>query len=483
MDEFTAKVYGFIRARKLLDDGDSVIAGVSGGSDSVCLLSVLHEIGSIMHLRVTAVHVNHGLRGAAADADQLFTSELCGRLGIKCLVYSADIARMAREEHLTEEEAGRQFRYRCFEDAAQKEGAGRIAVAHHMDDQCETVLMNLFRGSGASGLTGIREKRGAVVRPLLCVRKKEIEAYLAERSLEYCTDLTNFETDHTRNRIRIDIMPYVRENINSEADRHIARMSDILSDIMNHIENEAAEAAGRLVSSGSSGSGGGETSLRIMSAGFAELDTAVQRELVRMVLGRAAGRLKDIESVHIEAVRELFCGRTGSRISLPYGLSAVKEYGYICISRETGQAGGDGKMSPGVGKELEIGPDGELEVCRGRYKIRLSLRHSAPAGTDKIAQIPQKIYTKCFDYGRIKCGLSLRHRLDGDYMMISGGRKKLLRRILIDDKVPRSQRDGVLLLADGEHVMWIIDNGRISEYYKLTNITEDILTVDISEIG
>lgn len=473
MDDFTKKVYGFIRAEGLISEGDHVVVGVSGGSDSVCLLSVLWELKELLKTEISAVHVNHMLRGDEALRDQNFTEELCRELDVPCRIYSEDIAAMAKREQLSVEESGRVFRYRCFEDSL--EGEGKIAVAHHLDDHCETVLMNLFRGSGVEGLTGISPRRGNIVRPLMCTGKDEIEDYLERKGLSCCEDSTNLETDYMRNRIRLELLPYIREKINPGADRHIAGMSAVLRDVMKHIGDEAAAAAGQIIDREPPGDklkAGKAPVLSMDSRAFGEQDAAIQREVIRLALCRACGSVKDIQMSHIEDLRALFSKKSGSSMSLPYGLRAIRDYDSVVIDRVAEGEPSDELMIP-----VETDTGDKFCVELENFSLSFSVK---PAKGNKMAEIPQKLYTKCFDYDKIKGSLFLRRRRAGDYMEISGGRKKSLKRILIDDKIPSSLRDELVLLAEGSHVLWIVDNGRISEYYKITEKTGHVLTADAS---
>ena len=240
VDKLVKNVYETIMASGMICQGDSVVVGVSGGADSVCLLSVLKNLQMSMALQLTAVHIHHGLRGEEADRDRDFVTALCEDMQIPCVCFQADIRAMAREQHLSEEEAGRKFRYDCFEEVRQERQASKIAVAHHRDDLAETVLLNLFRGSGLKGLSGIPMMRGCIVRPLLDVGRADIEAYLGRQGMSYRNDATNFETEYTRNRIRLDILPYVTEHINQAAVSHIAETAAIASDICRYVENQAA---------------------------------------------------------------------------------------------------------------------------------------------------------------------------------------------------------------------------------------------------
>ena len=200
------RVRAYAEKYQMIRPGDRIVAGISGGADSVCLLFLLRELCREKGAGLFAVHVNHGLRGAEAGEDEAYVRKLCGELKVPLRVFSFDVRGRAREEHLTLEEAGRLCRYEAFEEEAERIGGTRIAVAHHAGDQAETVLFQLFRGSGLKGLAGIRPVRDNVIRPLLCTGREEIEAWLTERGIEWRTDSTNLTTDYTRNRIRGEIL-------------------------------------------------------------------------------------------------------------------------------------------------------------------------------------------------------------------------------------------------------------------------------------
>ena len=193
------RVVKYIQEEKLLEQQDRVVVALSGGGDSVCLLSVLVKLREEMGLKLLAVHVHHGLRGEEADRDMEFSERLCRELKVKFDCAMADVKGTAQEMGLSLEEAGRKLRYEFLEKKRVEFGGGKIAVAHHKDDQAETILYHLCRGTGLKGLGGMSPRRETVIRPLLCVGKEEILAYLREEKLEWCLDSTNLETEYTRN--------------------------------------------------------------------------------------------------------------------------------------------------------------------------------------------------------------------------------------------------------------------------------------------
>ena len=220
-----SKINSFIKRYKLLDSNELYIVALSGGADSVALLLLLHEAGYKVH----AAHCNFHLRGEESDRDEAFCVALCERLGVELHRVHFDTKTYAEVHKMGIEEAARELRYGYFEQLRKDVGAAGICVAHHRDDSVETVLMNLLRGSGLRGLTGIKPKNGYVLRPLLCVSRAEIEAYLAEKGEGYITDSTNLVPDVLRNKIRLQVLPLLRE-LNPAAAENIQRTAEHLAE-------------------------------------------------------------------------------------------------------------------------------------------------------------------------------------------------------------------------------------------------------------
>ena len=252
MDKFTNKVLKYRRENKLIDKNDLITVGFSGGADSVSLLLLLYELKALLKIELLAVHIHHGIRGAEADRDETFCRQLAAEHNISYRAVYVDAPLYARQHGLTVEEAGRILRYEKMREEAAGLSDGEanvrtlIAVAHHADDQAETILFNMLRGSGLRGLSGIRPKRDDIIRPLLCVTKKEILDWLRIKKAEYVTDSTNLENDHTRNYIRNAVMPALRDNINTEASEHIAFLGGQAFEASEFISSEASEYLGKV---------------------------------------------------------------------------------------------------------------------------------------------------------------------------------------------------------------------------------------------
>ena len=211
------KVKAYVKKWHMLQKEDSVIAGISGGADSVCLLFMLLKLQKELGFALMAVHVNHGIRGAEAERDEAYVKRLCRQWNVRLKVYRENVPAYAKKHGMTEEEAGRDIRRTCFCKVLKEWGGTKIALAHHENDNVETLLWNLCRGTGIRGLGGIAPVNDVWIRPLLCVKRREIESYLKKRGISYCTDTTNADRRYMRNRIRMDVIPYLEDCVNTES--------------------------------------------------------------------------------------------------------------------------------------------------------------------------------------------------------------------------------------------------------------------------
>lgn len=392
---------------------------------------------------MAAVHVNHGIRGEAAREDARYVKELCRREGVPFYPVEGDVKRLAAEEKSSVEDAGRRLRYRALLQTMEATAGTRIAVAHNANDRAETMLLHLFRGSGLRGMCGIEPVRGCVVRPLLCLERREIEAYLRERGILWRTDSTNEEDEYTRNRVRHHILPCAEREVSSGVISHMCTTADILSETEDYLREQTEKARARCVS----GEG-------IDVASFAALHPALRKRLLLELMEELSPTGKDIFAVHVDAALALF-EREGNRgICLPSGICFRRQYGRVIFERSG---------SPNAERALP-----ELEYS----EIFLNAEE----------EVPINQYTKWFDCDKIEESLALRFRQAGDYLTISDGRggirHKSLKDYMITEKIPRTLRDSVPVLAEGSHVLWLVGY-RISEYYKVGRNTRHVLQVQL----
>ena len=443
------KFVQFIEKNKLFEKNEKLVVGVSGGADSVCLLSLLCKLQKEMPFDMTVVHINHGIREEAME-DARFVEGLCQDYNVPFVLKEFSIKLLAKEWNMSTEEAGRKVRYDTFNEVL-GENKGKIVVAHNQNDVAETVLFNLFRGSGSVGLTGIRPKNGNVIRPILCFSREEIEKYLEENQLTYCIDKTNLTDDYTRNKIRNHILPYVEEEIVKGSVSHIYNTAGFLREQEEYLTKEVEARLSRVALFDED-----KERYAVKKKEFNELHIFMQKRILYKMIESLAGSKKDITGKHIEGVLALF-EKDGMKYSiLPYNLQAKLEYETVYIGKKEEAVDLDRKDVP-------------LEDAKG---------FTFHVFSDKMPDtIPEKTYTKWFDYDKIVGSLRIRTRQKGDYLMVQKDlHKKSLNRYFIDEKIPKDKRDEILLLADGSHILWVIGS-RISDYYKVTDKTKQIIKI------
>ena len=463
-DTMLNRIEQYINKNHMISADDVVIAGVSGGADSMCLLFVLEELRKKLGFRFIVVHVNHCIRVKAADEDEAYVRKVCEEKNIVCEVFREDVKGYAKEMKLSEEEAGRNIRRQCYEKAVRKYGGTRIALAHHQEDNAETFFLHLARGSKLKGLAGIYPVKGMYIRPLLCVSRGQIENFLEERNIPYCTDATNTDEVYLRNRVRKNVIPYFREEINPKAVEHINSTMDYLRQVEDFLEKYADSAYLKCSR---------KTEKGIMLSGeeLEKCEPLIVGMIIRKALTETAGREKDIEEIHVDTVRNLLNRQTGRKVDLPYGMKAEKSYGQIHIFVEKNVQKPEQKewiLTPVMGKMMVYDCDG-LEISCRLFK--------KPAG-DILA--PKKTYTKWFDYDIIKDNVTVRTRRTGDRIVIDEkGNSQKLKSFFINEKIPSEERDHIPLFADGQQILWVAGH-RQSKGYQITDHTVNILEITIN---
>lgn len=461
------KIEDYIETHHMLDGVQNIVAGVSGGPDSMCMLHSLWLLREKYGYVLQVVHIHHGIRGKDADEDMEHVEMYCKLWNLPFRAFRYDVPQMAKSQHLSDEEMGRKLRYETFAQVLEELGGGKIAVAHNSDDSSETFLLNLFRGTGIKGLSGIQPVRGEVIRPVLSLTREEIMEYLKENRIDYRIDASNLGVDYTRNKIRNHLIPYVQEKINEKASEHIRQASENLHEISCYMERQADSVFASTVSAT-------ENRCEIALEAFRKEDRILQKMVIRKVLEHLAGKLKDISAVHIALVLDLMNGDTGRQMQLPYQIVCRKNYEKMEFSVQAQEkTGNNGRISVECTLDEEGKIDSEIFI-NTNDKMCLELL----ANTEKIHKIEEKMYTKWMDYDILKGSLQIRNRENGDYIVINrqGGKKKI-KDYFIDLKIPREKRDQILLLAKGQEVFWIIGY-RISERCKVTEQTSRVLKLE-----
>ena len=469
------RVLRYVREHHMIEEGDCIVAGVSGGADSVCLLLMLLEIRKVIPMEVRVVHVNHRIRtDAAKDAE--YVRSLCLANQVPFTLVEEDVEAAARRLHLTTEEAGRNIRYAALEKELGIK-KGRIAVAHNKNDSCETFLFHLFRGTSLKGLGGIQPVRDRVIRPLLCLSRDEIELFLQERKVSYCIDSTNLEDNYSRNRIRHHILDTAVREISPASVSHISDACERVNEAYSLIEDLTRQGFDTCVTVT-------QGAYHIDRGKFLLLHTTIQGYVVMEALARAAGSRRDLGAVHISRIRELMDRQCGRSIQLPHQLRARRDYTGVCICREPDRLAREVVLPEIVlsQEETEALTEGrELVILVGEHQaIRAKLIFVGNNGID-FKNIPQKKYTKWFDYDKIRGSLVIRTRRAGDYLTVNeANQRKTLKSYFIDHKIPQEMRDQVRLVTDESHVIWIVGE-RISSYYKVSEATKTILSLVFEE--
>ena len=449
--QFEEKVCSFIGEHNMLLPGERVVAGISGGADSVCLLFVLLEWRRRHGLELAVVHVNHGIRREAGE-DARFVQDLCARYEIPFYLREVNIPQMALEQKCSQEEAGRNCRYRAFAEAAEVFGAAKIAVAHNLNDCCETMLFHLFRGSGVQGLTGIPPVRDNIIRPLLCMEREEIEEYLAAVGQDFCKDLTNDADDYTRNRIRHHILSYAEREIAPRCLQRMGQTAQLLTEVEDYLRQQTKAAIDQCIA--------GERMLDC--ATFMTFHTTIQKRILYEMLKDLSPGARDISRVHVEDLYNLFLREGNREVCLPFGIRGRREYGRVILERLP-----ERKDAGSIPFKLDM---------------RVLSVDDLPRKNENSLNFPQNKYTKWFDYDKMKKSPVLRVRARGDYLTIRDAqgelRHKKLQDYMVTEKIPTSVREQIPVLAEDSHVLWLVGY-RISEYYKITENTKRILQVQL----
>jgi tRNA(Ile)-lysidine synthase len=438
-----SRVERTVRLQHLFRPGDTLVVALSGGADSAALLDLLSRLqGYQLHL--IAVHLNHSLRGAESDADQEFCRLLAARYAIPFEVRRIDVRKVAEESRLNLEDAGRRARIELFDEIRIKYGAAAVALAHHGDDQAETVLMRLLRGSGMTGLSGMayRNARG-YVRPLLDITRPDIERYLRGRGLEWREDASNSDTVYLRNRIRHQLLPLLEE-YNPDIRSTLAATASIISGdeaLLAELTEQAFAGSCRV--------GEGEGRVVCSVGELRTLNPALRRRVLRHAFKKLAGTLEEVTLRHINSLSDLIDSpRPNSRLALPHGVSAVREYdGLMFAHSDDAVLRIRPATVPEAEFELLISEPGSYQLPNGG-SLTVEVTGATPLTKDADSA--------CFDPGRIPFPWLLRTFRPGDRMTPFGmvGRKKV-KDIFIDRKIPLSERRRLPLLFCGNDLIWI----------------------------
>lgn len=468
------RIEKFIQKYHMLTCGDKVIAGVSGGADSVCLFLMLLELREKIGFDLIAVHVHHGLRGEAADQDQRFVEALCEQHRIPLEIFRVNLESIAKKRKQSLEEAGRMVRREAFDSVCQKYGGNKIALAHHQNDNAETLLWNLSRGTGLDGLGGIRPVNGKFIRPLLCMNRKEIEEYLSKRKQSYCIDETNAGTDYTRNKLRHLVLPILEEQVNSAAVRHMNETMEQIWELQEYMQEQVEAAYQECVQEHSEKA----CWIQIQQNSFETFPELIKKMVIRKGMEQVGGKKRDLSHKHVDVMMELMNKQVGRTLDLPYEMHAKRNYEGIRLEKRRTYSSGEEKKAEIMQECMsELNIPGEIILADRNLKVRCKILEK-PKNLS-IKDIPQKIYTKWFDYDIIKSSLYIRTRQAGDTIVIDEkGHQKKLKSWFVDEKIPKEVRDSQLLLAENNDILWVLGH-RMSQAYQVKQSTKWILQIEV----
>lgn len=416
--------------------GSTVLCAVSGGADSMCLLHFLGELGKSAGFSVLAAHYNHRLRGEESDRDAAFVADWCRRQGIGCIGGGGDVSGEARRRGTGIEETARSLRYAFLERTAQEAGAARIATAHNADDNVETLLLHLVRGSGLQGLTGIPPRRGDIVRPLLTTSREEITAYLNEYGIPHVEDSSNADPAFSRNRLRREVVPVLRR-LNPKLTESVTATIGTLRADNDFLNARAAALAANALWA--------EDDLVIDTRYIAEAPGAVAPRVARRLLEQLGDGTFRGGGAHLAAIVDLARSEDPSAmVHLPGGLLVQRVYGELLFTTD------QGPLPPF--EPAGVNPDGETMLPDSPWRV-FCRRAEAPGQPPKNGNT---FYLKC---DMICSVLQLRPRRTGDVIDLPGRGTKTVKKLLIDAKVPRRERERLPILADEKAVLAVAGFG------------------------
>ena len=473
MDDIIEKVRQYMITNKMVQPQDILFAAVSGGADSVGMLLILMQLQKSFDYELHVIHVEHGIRGEESEADACFAQELAAENHLPMHLCKVDVPSFAKEHKMSEEEAARHLRYQAMQEEmlcyAKERGYKtdriKLAVAHHMDDSAETLLLQLLRGAGPTGLTGLSGKRVllpseiCLLRPFLCLRRSDIENYLKQKKQSHQEDATNQMDCYTRNYLRHQIMPLL-ETMNSKAVEHICQSGEFIRELT-EINTVEAKAIYQQV----------HREKGIVRSQLLTFPREKRILVLREFLLDSGQGMHNINAHHLESMDDLLSKEVHKQINLPHQLIARNTYETMEIVRDTVSKEDNGIINI---ETASMQQDKVYSYEWGNYRIQCKR-----FARDFDCKIPQKIYTKWMDYDNIIRGLSIRSRREGDRIAtMKDGQTTTLKKYFINEKIPKEMRDELPLICDGDQVVCVAGN-RLSEAYKITGETKEIIEVEI----
>ena len=461
------RVIHFVREHNLISVGERLVVAVSGGADSVCLLHVLTQHQRELGMKLHIAHLNHQLRGAESASDAKYVSGLANHFGIPATIERRDVAAYRNQKGCSLEEAAREIRYGFLADVARAIGTSKVAVGHTRDDQIETILLHLLRGTGIAGLCGLQpfspleyrenKERMEVVRPFLEVTRQETLDYCQQYQLKPRSDSSNLSPAFLRNRVRLELLPAL-ESYNPSIDKALLRLATIAGDDVSFIEEQALQLWAELAREEGN-------AIYLDKTKIASLPRALQRQIFRLAVERLVGNLKDIEADHIEAMMSFLSKPAGKRLCLPQGLTMSTEYDHLVLNSSQASL----CPLPPLETEANLNIPGETNLPGWQVKAQIL---QEVAGNNENGLVAS--------FGLVKVGrqLAVRRRRPGDrFQPLGMSQTKKLQDFMVDAKLPQAWRSRVPLVCSSERILWVV-GWRIDDRVKVTEATTHVLRLE-----
>ena len=453
-----------IDCHRLVEKGDRLIVGVSGGVDSMVLLHLLYACREAFDLSLIVAHVNHGLRPAESEKEAALVQKEAARLGLPFEYGQFNVKEFQKSMGLSPQDAARRIRFHFFYSLLQRHDAQKVVLGHHADDQVETVLLRLIRGSGLQGLKGMLPIReGRVIRPLLGVWREEIQAFAAEKEIPFLLDSSNLKSDYLRNRIRLTLIPLMEREYQPNFKQLLLRTSNILREENDYLE-KGAEAAYQVIVRKE------KDTLFFKFSEYRSLHQAIQWRVMKKILERVYDWGTGLEEGEWSEVHKIYQRLHQSSpsflVELPHGALVEKRYDLVLF--------GKGKVKPLPPFEVELRSPGSTFIEEIGKEVVIE-----ETDRDKFKDYKGPGDTALLDYGSLQFPLRMRNFRPGDRFHPLGAKgSQKLKEFFIDHKVPKVERPKVPLLVSGERIAWVAGY-RIDERAKLTEKTKKVLVVKI----
>lgn len=457
------KVYKFIFNNNLINENETIIVGVSGGADSLSLLNILFELKNKLNIDIVVAHIEHGLRGDESIRDRDVVINFCKDRNIEYRVREIDIKKEANKRKISLELAGREIRYEFFNEIANEFENAKIATAHTANDQCETILMRIIRGTGLNGLHGIKKNINNIIRPIIFLERYEIEEYCKEKNINYCEDSTNSETIYTRNKIRHKLIPYIQEEINENIVNTVYNFANTMNEYDEFIKKYIEDISHKYIKC--------ENDSIIILKEARDLQSIIQKELILLAYEKINLDRKDFDRISIEEVQKnLNSNKTGTKSILNNEIIVINDYGDLVFSKNI-------KKNKNFLKEIKLSFENSNEFdynINGHiFKFELIENKNIDFKNNN------EKFVKYFDYEKISGKIYIRNKRDGDRIIPLGmkGSKKL-KSYFIDNKVSRNERENAIVLEVNNNIAWVVGFLQ-SDFFKVTDLTKKILKINL----